>query len=70
MGGRCHCHGYGTVLQKITQERDHELMGMEFWDPIDTEKAISKAEGKIEKISNLFSEDISYIHPVKLSGFK
>ena len=56
--------------KKITQERDHELMGMEFWDPIDAEKAISKAEGKIEKISNLFSEDISYIHPVKLSGFK
>ena len=51
--------------KKITQERDHELMGMEFWDPIDAEKAISKAEGKIEKISNLFSENISYIHRVK-----
>ena len=56
--------------ENITQERDHGLKGKEFWDPIDANKAISKAEGKIENISDLFSEDISYIHPIKLSGFK
>ena len=54
----------------ITQERDHGLEGKEFWNPIDANKAIAKAEGKIANISDLFSEDISYIHPVKLSGFK
>ena len=35
--------------KKITQERDHELMGMEFWDPIDAEKAISKRKEKSKK---------------------
>jgi hypothetical protein len=44
-------------------------MGKEFWNPIDAKKAISKAEGKIEKISSLFSEETSYIHPIKLSEF-
>ena len=55
--------------EKITQERDHGLMGIEFWDPLEAKKTISKAEGKIEKISDLFSEDTSYIHPIKLSEF-
>ena len=32
-------------------------------------KIISKAEGRIENISDLFSEDTSYIHPIKLSEF-
>ena len=54
---------------KITQERDHKFMGMEFWNRIDANKVISKAEGKIEKISDLFSEETSYIHPIKLSEF-
>ena len=56
--------------KNISQERDHGLEGKEFWNPIDANKAISKAEGKITNISDLFTEDISYIHPVKLSGFK
>lgn len=55
--------------EKITQERDHELMGKEFWNPTDATKVIAKAEGKIEKISDLFSEETSYIHPIKLSEF-
>jgi hypothetical protein len=55
--------------ENITQERDHGLTGKEFWNPIDANKVISKAEGKIEKISDLFSEEISYIHPIKLSEF-
>jgi hypothetical protein len=55
--------------EQITQERDHGLMGKEFWNPIDAKKAISKAEGRIEKISSLFSEETSYIHPIKLSEF-
>jgi hypothetical protein len=53
--------------EQITQERDHGLRGKEFWNQIDAKKAISKAEGKIEKISSLFSEETSYIHPIKLS---
>ena len=55
--------------EKITQERDHGLKGIESWDPIGAKKIISKAEGRIEKISDLFSEDTSYIHPIKLSEF-
>ena len=55
--------------EKITQERDHGLMGIEFWDPLEAKKTISKAEGKIGKISDLFSENTSYIHPIKLSEF-
>jgi hypothetical protein len=55
--------------EKITQERDHGFMGKEFWNQIDAYKAISKAEGKIEKINDLFSEETSYIHPIKLSEF-
>ena len=55
--------------ENITQESDHGLMGSELWNPIDAQKLISKAEGKIEKISDLFSEKTSYIHPIKLSEF-
>jgi hypothetical protein len=55
--------------EKIIQEHDHGLKGIEFWDPIDAKKIISKAEGRIEKISDLFSDDTSYIHPIKLSEF-
>jgi hypothetical protein len=57
------------ACEQITQECDHGLMGKEFWNPIDAKKAISRAEGKIEKISSLFSEETSYIHPIKLSEF-
>ena len=55
--------------EKITQEHENELRGKEFWNPIDASKAISKAEGKIEKLSNIFSDEVSYIHPIKLSKF-
>lgn len=55
--------------EKITQECDHGLMGRELWNPIEAKKVISKAEYKIEKINDLFSKDISYIHPIKLSEF-
>jgi hypothetical protein len=55
--------------ESITQEHDNDMIGKEFWNPIDAKKAISKAEGKIEKISSLFSEETSYIHPIKLSEF-
>ena len=55
--------------EKISQEHGNKLRGKEFWNPIDASQAISKAEGKIEKISDIFSDEISYIHPIKLSKF-
>ena len=55
--------------ESITQEKDHELIGMELWNQGEINKIISKADGQIRKINTLFSEEIAYLHPIKLSQF-
>lgn len=54
----------------IILEKDLDLHGKEYWNPDEVEKVISKAEKKIDQLNLLFSNDMSYIHPIKLSRFR
>ena len=54
----------------IILEKDLDLHGKEYWNPDEVEKVISKAEKKIDQLNLLFSNDVSYIHPIKLSRFR
>lgn len=56
--------------ENITIESDHALIGKEIWDPVNADKLVRKTDGRIDHLNSLFTNELLYIHPIKLSKFE